>query len=89
MAARLFCRQRSGGATRERGGSRPHTFGWCWDGIACKAVSPLADPAKTPWFKIALAVYPGVMCENLRRASAATRGRLRRRRSQEPQPRPR
>src|SRR6201993_4300773 len=40
MAAGLSCPRRRPvrGDTPVRG-SRPHTFGWCWDGIACEAVS--------------------------------------------------
>src|SRR5215468_8380895 len=45
--------------------SRPHTFGWCWDGIACEAVSPPADPSP-PVFKIAVGLYPAHMSENMR-----------------------
>src|SRR5580692_11048156 len=43
MAAGLSCPRRRPvrGDTPVRG-SRPHTFGWCWDGIACEAVSPWA-----------------------------------------------
>src|ERR1700734_786417 len=60
MAAGLSCLKRPPvrGDTPVRG-SRPHTFGWCWDGIACEAVSPQAD--LLPRSKIAVPPYPGAM----------------------------
>src|SRR5690349_23210441 len=52
---------------------RPHTFGWCWDGIACEAGVRKRSP---PCFKIALALYPALISRNTRHSHSPRHNRL-------------
>src|SRR5580704_8284010 len=42
---------------------RPHTFGWCWDGIACEAGVRVRS---SPMPKTATALYPALISRNMR-----------------------
>src|SRR6266700_2440649 len=52
---------------------RPHTFGWCWDGIACEAGVRKRSPA---CFKIALPLYPALIPRNMRHADTPRHSRI-------------